>query len=209
VQKAAEQRQLSLEPVVRDAIVRQVEKVTPEEATAASKITKYVDMCKEKLPVIEEQLQAALAASRYCSDAHPHKMQPAVMVAVLDGEEVAAAVRKEVVRAEEQAAAQADAANRAIAEVQVLPVIESDQEPPRQEQDPTTAATAREANSDRSATADMSPLQLSPNSKPKPHSSPSPSPSPNPNPNPNPNLSTNRHHCTTSLPRPVRGLSSP
>jgi hypothetical protein len=131
VQKAAKQRQLSLAPVVREAIVRQVEKNTPEEATAASKITKYVGMCKEKLPVIEEQLQTALAASRYCSDVHPQEMQPAVMVAVLDGVEVAAAVQKELARAEKQAAAQAEAATRA----------KSDQEP-RWQQHAPAAATA-------------------------------------------------------------------
>ena len=117
--------------MVREAIVRQVEKNTPEEATAASKITKYVGMCKEKLPVIEEQLQTALAASRYCSDVHPQEMQPAVMVAVLDGVEVAAAVQKELARAEKQAAAQAEAATRA----------KSDQEP-RWQQHAPAAATA-------------------------------------------------------------------
>ena len=165
MQKAAEQRQLSLAPAVRDAIVRQVESVTPGDATAASKITTYVNICKEKLPVIEKQLQTALAVSRYCSEVCPQEMQPAVMVAVLGGEEVAVAVRNEVVRAEEQATAQAEATTRANTEATVLPVTESDQEPPPQEQDATTTDTAREANSDRSATADkfgVCPLQLSP-----------------------------------------------
>ena len=140
VQKAAEQRQLTLAPVVREAIVRRVQRGTAEDATTATQITTLLDVCKEKLPVIEERLQTALAASNYCSDALPQEMQPAVMVAVLDGEEVAAAVEMEVERAEEEAEAQAEAATQANSEV--LPVIKSDQAPQRQQQGATTEVDA-------------------------------------------------------------------
>jgi hypothetical protein len=128
VQKAAKQRQLSLASVVHDAIVRQVQRVTTGDATAATKITTALDLCEEKLPTIEAELQAALAVSSYCSKALTDELQPDVMLAVLDGEEVAAAVRKVVVRAEEKVVAQAEAATRVNREVMLLPVTTGDQE---------------------------------------------------------------------------------
>ena len=146
VQKAATRRQLSLAPVVHEAIVRQVQKVTTGEATAATKITTLLDLCEEKLPAIKKELQVALAASSYCSETLPQELHPDVMLAVLDGEEVAAAVQKVVIRAEEEAVARAEAATQADNEVTVLDVTEraqtdqvdakSDQGPPPQQQAP-------------------------------------------------------------------------
>ena len=66
-----------------------------------------------------------------------------MIVAVLGGEEVAVAVRKEVVRAEEQAAAQAEAATQANSEV--LPATKSNQAPQRQQKVANADATAEVA----------------------------------------------------------------
>ena len=109
-----------------------------------------------------------------------------MMVAVLGGEEVAVAVQKEVVRAEEQAAAQAEAATRANIELTVLPVTESDQEPPRQEQDATTtAAAAGKVDGNGSATVRADEelgkrplLTLGLLYSPSPHPYPNPTPAP-------------------------------
>jgi hypothetical protein len=120
VHEAAKQRKLSLAPVVHDAIVRQVQRVTTGDATAALKITTALDLCEEKLPAIGVQLQAALAASSYCSEALTDELQPDVMLAVLDGEEVAAAVQKVVVRAEEKVVGQVKAATPVNREVVLL-----------------------------------------------------------------------------------------
>ena len=156
VQKAAIQRQLSLAPLVHAAIVRQVQTDTTGDATIATKITTALDLCKQKLPAIEAQLQAALAASSYCSEALPQELQPAVMLAVLDGEEVAAAVQKVVVHAEEEAVAQAEAATRAVLKRAQADqaVTKSDQEPPRQQQDATTPAAQVAAPTRARATGD-------------------------------------------------------
>ena len=117
VLKAAAQRQLSLPTVVHEAIVRQVQRVTTKDATIATKVATALDLCKEKLPAIGAQLQAALATSSYCSETLSQDLQPNVMLAVLEGEEVAAAVQKVVVHAEKKAVAQAEAATRAVQDI--------------------------------------------------------------------------------------------
>ena len=144
VQKAATQRQLSLAPVVHEAIVRQVQKVTSTgEATAATKITTLLNLCEEKLPAIKKELQVALAASSYCSEALPQELHPDVMLAVLDGEEVAAAVQKVVMRAEEEVVARAEAATQADNEVTVLDA-QTDQADTKRDQGPRQQQQAPE-----------------------------------------------------------------
>ena len=146
VQKAAIQRQLSLAPLVHAAIVRQVQTDTTGGATIATKITTALNLVKEKLPVIEAQLQAA-----GCTQ----ELQPAVMSAVLNGEEVASAVQKVVGHAEEAAEAAIraglDVAERAQTD---QAVTKSDQEPPRQQQDATTPAAQVAAPTRARATGD-------------------------------------------------------
>lgn len=93
VKEAAVQRSLSLTPELQKQIVRKAEAAMDDE-TATVKIKESLDCYKTQQTAVEEQLQEAMAAHWNLSSSERPQLHPKVMMAVLDGMTVEAAVQK-------------------------------------------------------------------------------------------------------------------